>query len=335
MSGLVQGGIREICIGVEDIDAAIAYWRCFGYAPVQRGGLEAAQSLALYGVDQPLDAVRLGHGTARNGLVRLWRWPEPLSPGLSMARLRTPGNRWSVHKSDDLLRVWTHALVHQRQGRPIALRGPVINAHLKVPEAEQPTFRDAVPCALNLQIFTPEYQTVVMQRLHVDVGRYGTCDPGSLFQASEGCHMAIVVYTDDLSMFDFYDGVLGLKRQKARRLGHNPGNIASDMFDLEPGEFFTEIDFDDPESGDSTATHLPGRLRVFAVEAPMRDPDMTAQSQPGHLGYTLYSLATADIAAAHARLADHQATPVLTDEFGRPSFAFTSPDGYRWQMTAD
>lgn len=331
MTGICQG-VHEVGIGVRDARSALLHWEHFGFRLGAVGSLDRAAALALYGVDSPLHSWRLHHGVADKGLVRLMTWEEPLGPGLHMAPLRTPGNRWSVQKTDDLLTVWTHAEVARRQDHEISVLGPVLNARAAVPIAEQRPFAAAVPAAYNLQLFQPLFQQVVMQRQHIDVRRLGKIAPESLFRTSEVCHVGLVVYTAEVALFDFYEHALGLWRTTQHRFAYDPDSPASQMFALRPGEAFTEIDFDDPRARRDPGHSLAGRLRVFAVESPS-PPTPALDASPGQFGYSLYSVRSDDIhALRQAVIAGGAArvTAILENEFGEPSFSFRAPDGYAW-----
>lgn len=325
-------GIHEIGIGVPDLAAALQHWQAFGFRLATRGSLDRQRARALYGVDGALESWRLAHGDADKGLLRLMRWERPTGPGLAMTPLRTPGNRWTVQMTDDLLPVWTHAEVARRQGRPISVLGPVLNARAAVPVAQQRPFEAAVPATYNLQLFQPLFQQIVMQRLHIDARRLGTVGTGSLLRASEVCHVGLVAYNLPLATFDFYEHALGLLRTTQRRFPYDPESPASEMFALRPGEAFTEIDFDDPRSRAAPQASLAGRLRVFLVESPSPHP-AAVDACAGVLGYGLYTLRCADPGALRATVAAAGATavtPLLADEFDEPAFCFRSPDGYHW-----
>ena len=331
MTGDCQG-VHEVGIGVTDPDRALRHWESFGYRLGAAGSLNRTAALALYGVDSALRSWRLNHNAADKGLVRLMAWETSTGPGLGMAPLRTPGNRWSVQKTDDLLTVWTHAEVARRQGHAISVLGPVLNARAAVPIAEQRPFVAAVPAAYNLQFFQPLFQQVVMQRQHIDVGRLGTIAAASLFRTSEVCHVGLVVHTANLEIFDFYERALGLMRTTQRRFTYDPDSPASEMFALRPGEAFTEIDFDDPRARADPSHSLAGRLRIFAVES-SSPPVPQVDARPGQLGYALYTVRTDDLQTLRQAVIDggaERVTPILTDEFGAPAFSFCAPDGYAW-----
>lgn len=327
-------GVHEVGIAVVDLPAAIRHWQRFGYRIGDVGRLGGAASARLYGVAAALESVRLRHGNADKGLVRLMRWQTELAPGPGLAPLGTPGLRFSVQRTDDLLTVLTHARIAARQGMPIRIEGPVLNARIERPIAAQRPFEEPAPASYNLQIFQPSFQQVVMQRQGVDTRRLGAIDPSSLLRTTEICHVAIVAANVPVEVFDFYADVAGLCRTTQRRLEYDADSPATMMFALQPGESLTEIDFDDPRTADGSIANQSGRLRVFVLGTSRATASVTAR--PGHHGYCLYSLATADVAAlreAVRRAPASEVSALMPDEFGAPSFSFVAPDGYFWLAT--
>ncbi len=330
--GLI-GGVYEIGVGVADLDEALSFWQAAGYEPGARGELSAAAANQLYGVNSSLTSLRLNHLSASAGLVHLMHWQRPLGDGLNMAPLKTHGNRWSVHKTDDLLNAYVHGEAHRRQGHPIYLRAFEFNLNLGKPLADKRPFREPLAANTDLLLFRPEAQYILMRRLNFDIRRYGTVNPDSLLRASEGCHMALAIQGEDLGVFDFYEQVIGFKRGHQVEVSYRPGYMPSDVLELKPGESFAEVDFNDPQSSEHPAEQLPGRLRCFLLRSPEQLDDRLERAQPGHLGYSLYSLRCGDIAALHRRVSQSAATsitPVVADEFGHPAFAFRAPDGFAW-----
>lgn len=318
MSPGLLGGIHEVVIGVPDIDAAALHWRAFGYEVLRRGALDAAAAAALYGHPESMQAVRLGHGGATSGLIRLQQWNRPASAGLGSAPLRMPGSRWSVHRTLDITPalVWGRHLAKTVAGT--AVSGPVIHSV------------SAVAASINHAVLTPFYRHVLMVRHGIDVPRYGTPDDASLLGASEVAHAGMVVAATDAALLEFYP-LLGFKPMSVRRVVFDPESVATQLFPLYPGEALIEHDFDDPESAPGPG-QLPGRLRAFVLE-PGRDPPH--QTAPGDLGYCLYSLrhvACGHPDAGQAWLRERGATPLGAgpDEFGARSCRFRAPDGYQW-----
>lgn len=329
------GGVYDIGVGTSNVDDAIAFWESCGYRPGPRGVLSAAAAKALYGVDSAMTAVRMLHQNATAGLIRLMVWERPIGPGLQMAPLRTHGNRWSVHRTDNIANAFVHGEILRRQGRPIHLVGPNYNLDLGKKETLKRPFRETIAASGDVLLFQPEAQLVAMTRMNYAVPKYGTINPDCPLRLSEGCHMAIVLQGDDLGVFDFYDQVIGFKRYHRVDINYKPGYMPSDMFELSPDEDFTEVDFDNPEAGDAPAEHLPGRLRCFLFRSPRPPDDRLARAQPGHLGYSLFTARVGDIDAMRERVLSSRAsgvTQVMPDEFGEKAFSFTAPDGFAWTL---
>jgi len=333
----LAGGLYEIGVGVSALEAAIAFWRAFGYAPAARGTLTAGAARALYGVASAVTAVRLAHGAARHGLIRLQAWQTPTGPGLGFAPLRATGSRWSVHRTDDIMSVVNHAAALRQQGGAIRLRGPMLNLRAPARGYEQRPFAAPIRASHNFEMLFPEARVVAMQRFGVTMARYGTISDSALLRTTEGCHMGLVAVGEDFGLFDFYTEALGFKAGRRVHIAYEPGYTPSDFFELAPGEHFTECDFEDPDSGDTLDTQLPGRLRAFLIHNARPQPDLRPRARPGQLGYGLYTVRLRDLPAARAAVlayAKHggarDVTAILADEFGTPAFSFTAPDGYAW-----
>ncbi len=325
-------GVYEVCIGVPDLDEATAHWRSFGFAPIAEGKLDDASAAALYGVPSGLQSVRLGHGKANSGLIRLMQWDQPSGDGLGLAPLRATGCRWSVQRTEDLMLLWNHVEVLLARGVTIGSTGPEIDARLTGNAATSEPLKEAFPASRNLQLFQPHYQQVVMQRFNIEVSAYGSINPDCLFRTTELCHMAVV--TRDRSTVDFYEQALGFRKGSELTIGYNPDSVATRMFDLQPEEELTEINFENPLSGQTPAEILAGRLRVFYLNSNEPEEDLRDCAQFGQLGYCVYTGLVPDIIHAHQVLSNLEKPPAVVqyNEFDEDSFAFSAPDGYVWAL---
>jgi len=331
----IIGGVFDIGVGVPDAEEALLFWEACGYRAGPEGSLGSVKAKSLYGVDSDLRSIRLLHQDATAGLVRLMVWDKPSGVGLNKAPLKTHGNRWSVHKTDDLLNAYIHGEVYRRQGGDISLFGPEFNLDLGVNMEDKKPFREVLSSNGDVLLFTPHAQYILMTRINYDVSKYGTINVDCPLRGSEGCHMAIVVQGDDISIFDFYEDVIGFKRYHQVDIEYKPDYMPSKMFDLTPDESFSEVDFDDPEAGDAPSEHLPGRLRCFLCRAPFPLDDRLALSQPGNLGYSLFTVRVGDLNYMHRKVASSAAkttTEIMTDEFDNPAFSFVAPDGFTWTV---
>lgn len=335
-SGLI-GGIYDIGVGVSDLTAATEFWASCGYRRGPEGQLSAAEAKSLYGVDSGVQSVRLLHQNATAGLIRLMQWEKPVGPGLNMAPLRTHGCRWSVHRTDNIANAYVHGEVLRQQGKPIHLVGPHYNFDLGTRVQDKKPFKETLSASGDVLLFQPEAQLVAMTRMNFAVPKYGTINPDCPLRLSEGCHMAIVIQGEDIGIFDFYEEVIGFKRYHQVDIAYKPGYMPSDMFDLAPDETFSEVDFDDPEAGDDPTEHLPGRLRCFIVRSTKPADDRLGRAQPGHLGYSFYTVRVGDVGGMREKVRSSEAiavTEIYDDEFGTPSFSFRAPDGFAWTVMA-
>jgi len=251
----VDGGVREVVIGVPDLAEAVVHWREWGYHVDRPGALDADAARRLYGVGASLQALRLRHGTANCGLIRLWQWSPLASPaaGLGLSSMRSTGSRWSVHRTDDITAALGWARHLSRSMPPVSVTGPVVHSH------------GPGIASINLAVFTPLYRHVVLVRRGIDVPRYGTPDRLSPLGTSEACHVGLVLPDSMRAATQFYSA-LGLRLASERRVSFDPESVATQMFPLRPGEALTEMDFDDRAAGPGAA-QLPGRLRVFLLQS--------------------------------------------------------------------
>lgn len=311
----VDGGVREVVIGVPDLAEAAAHWREWGYRVDRPGALDADAAHRLYGVGASLQALRLRHGTACCGLIRLWQWSPPArtASGLGLAAMRSIGSRWSVHRTDDITAALGWAR-HLSQSMPtVSVTGPVVHSHGRG------------IASINLAIFTPLYRHVVLVRRGIDVPRYGTPDPLSLLGTSEACHVGLVLPDSMRAATRFYSA-LGLCLVSERRVSFDPESVATQMFPLRPGEALTEMDFDDPSAGPG-AGQLPGRLRVFLLQSSSAEACLSpALNALGYVAYTLRLQGNAAALRDSGAAVDGQGA----DEFGDDAVSFRAPDGQRW-----
>jgi catechol 2,3-dioxygenase-like lactoylglutathione lyase family enzyme len=320
-----------VIVTVPDLAAALHHWRPWGYRAGASGELSAAAASRLYGHASALRALRLEHGVARNGRIRLWQWADVRGPGLALAALRVPGSRWSVHRTHNITPAlaWAASLeraAHSVRGADdVRIVGPVTHAH-----------GDGA-ASINLAVLTAQFRHVVLVRHGIDVPRYGTPSPDALLGTSEVCHAGLVLPSAARASLPFYEA-LGLRRVSERRVLFDPRSVATQMFPLRPGEALREIDFDDPSAGPGPA-QLPGRLRVFMLErdaplGPASSADAAdATVRPGDLGYGPY------VVARPAALAPMIATGATVlaeepDEFGGRCARVAGPDGQTWLLTS-
>jgi len=333
----VLGGVYEIGIGIptDAIDECINHWQAFGYRVGPRGALSAYGAKSLYNVESDLTSVRLLHSDSNVGLVRIMAWDKPNGYGLNMANIRVPGVRWTVQKTADLLNIYNHALVAQRKGMPINVRGPDVNPDQLKKAEEKIPFREPIAANHELAIFQPLFQQLIMKRWVALLPNYGTVAEDSVMRTSEICHFATTVHNIDPAAYDLFTDVLGFVEGESLTLPYVENRIWTVMFDMVPGEEVSLRNFNNPNSGKGLEGELPGRFRPFIIHSASREKDRFIDSQPGNLGYSLFTCRVGNLSAMRDGVDEAGATnitKVVEDEFGSSAFSFTAPDGYVWTL---
>ena len=330
-----HSGLFEVCVGVPDLDTSVEYFASFGCSAGPRGSLPAAAAKRLYGVDSPLESVRLLHGTSDHGLIRLMHWDQPLNDGLGVeSHLRCIGSRWGTRLTNNVLGIANHAQAALDAGEPIGIIDPLLDVIGEVAggAAARP-FLDPIVGVREMVVVQPLYRQVFFQRFGYDSALYGSIATGSLLQTSQHTHCGLMVATDDHSVFDFYDQVLGLKRWMDAPTEYAKSRGGRAVYALPPGENFHIVDFDDPRSGHTRDDRRSGKLKCIRLPGNASIANKLAQSRAGCLGYSAYTWRCGDVVAMRQRITAAGATDVSdvgTDEFGASSLSFVAPDGYYW-----
>ncbi|MBU3672202.1 MAG: VOC family protein [Sinobacteraceae bacterium] len=329
------GGLHEVCVGVPDLETAIADFAAYGCYPLAQGTLTAAESLSRYGVNSVLRSARLGHQQSDHGLVRLMQWEKPLNTGLGLGpNLRAVGSRWGVRVTRSVFNIVNHAERAREAGLPISVIPPLLAVIGEVSgqRTAQP-FRDPIVGVREMVLLQPYYRQVFFERFGYDSPAYGQIDAASLLATSQHTHVGLMIADDDAHTLDFYDEILGLKRTLDEHTPYDNATGSRLIFGLEPGEGFHMVDFDDPRTGPALQERRSGKLKCVRFASAARIDRLLEHSRLGCLGYSGYCWRAHDIERMHRRLESagvRALTDVLVDEFGRPSLSFFAPDGYHW-----
>jgi len=331
------GGLYEVCVGVPDLAVAAADFAAYGCRAAESGALEARDARALYGVDSALRSLRLTHGDADHGLLRLMQWEQPRNAGLGMGEnLRCVGSRWGVRVTASVLNIVNHAERARAAGQPLSLIEPLLAVIGEVsgPDSAAP-FREPIVGVREMVLQQPYYRQVFFERFGYASPLYGQIDPASLLRSSQHTHCGLMIAADDPQLFDFYDGVLGLQRTLDAYTPHENASGSRRIFGLAPGEGFHMVDFDDPATGASLGARRSGKLKCVRFAGDAQIEHKLDQSRAGSLGYSLYCWRCHQLEAMHKRILQSGAqavSDVLQDEFGRRGFTFFAPDGYHWML---
>jgi catechol 2,3-dioxygenase-like lactoylglutathione lyase family enzyme len=332
------GGIYEVCIGVPEPLTAIQYWQQFGYRVDRSGGLTAAVSQQLYGVDSALRSIRLAHQNTQHGLIRLMVWDRSINDGLGMSSMKARGNRWATTLTADILNLLNHAEEANKAGLPVKYTQPHWEIIYNKEHRSRPFFDPAIGVR-EVMLLQPLTRQVLFQRFGYTLAHYGTIDQNSPFKTSQFTHMGLVIQDDSKQSLKFYEEVLGLLRVRDDVETSYESSLAGrEFFDLQPGEKFFVTAFDEPRSSatDVTAARS-GRLYIIRFPDRLTLPSQYEFARPGCLGMCGYTYRVNGLAEYWERIAAspaRQLTPIVEDEFGDRSCSFEAPDGYFWTLTA-
>ncbi|BCL36009.1 hypothetical protein [Nostoc sp. MS1] len=167
-----------------------------------------------------------------------------------------------------------------------------------------------------------ETRQAFFQRYNYNCPGYGTIEPDSPLLVSEGTHSSLV--TSDHSFVSFYADVFGLiPLTNSKRSGYQNPSTRQILILSEGQEFYLSA-FSSPKTN----------VGLFQVYSPLYStPDKRDYSQPGSSGLSLFTYKVDDIASFHQRVsqsAETNISPILTNEFGEPSFGLIAPDGTYW-----
>lgn len=341
------GGLHEVCYGVPDLESAISYWQAFGYQAVAHGRLDADRASVLYGVRSAVESVRLRHLDADHGHVRLMRWESPSGTGVGLVPLRGHGNRWVAQFARSCLDISNHVAAAKRKGAPMVDLAPsfidlsAYNPQLYGDHAPQP-FHDRLVAVREYTLLQPLWRQAFLERFHYDSPLMGRIDDGALLRTSQIVNASFIVSSDDATVFDFYEDVLGLKSVAVQEVPWDQAMASRGVFDLREGEMHWCHTLEEPRSGQAADTRRSGRLYLFRFPKSAALPDRLPMSQPGHLGCTLYTWRVRDLAELRKDCARHGNTVVgsqpVSDEFGVEALPCITPDGMTWtfqQATSD
>jgi catechol 2,3-dioxygenase-like lactoylglutathione lyase family enzyme len=328
-------GLHEICIGVTEPNAQIAYWEQLGYRVGTSGEISAADAKKLYGVDSKLKSIRLLHQDSDHGWIRLMIWEKPVNEGLGLVRLIAPGSRWTSTLTRDVLNLFNHAEAAERAKMPIKLVPPQWSEIYKLEQSAP--FTGNIVGVRELIVLQPLTRNMFFERFGYTAPTYGKINDAAKFKTSQVTHSGLVFASDDANAVKFYGDVLGLKLAVIeKKTSYDDLDPSSrNLYDMKPGEVYYGTSVDDPRAGPTPDTAVSGRMLIRRVPKGVMPENVIARSRPGSLGLSLYTYRVKGIASFHAKVKASQATNVteiLKNEFGEQSFSFVAPDGHTFTL---
>jgi hypothetical protein len=281
-------GLYEICVGVADPLPQIRYWETLGYRIGPIGELKADAARALYGVNSGLRSIRMLHQDAEHGLIRLMAWERPVNEGLGLAKLMTPGSRWTSTLTQDVLKLYNHAELAERAGAPIRVVTPQWSQIYNLGKPE-PFTGEAVGVR-ELIVLQPFSRNMFFERFGYTAASYGRVNEGAKFKTSQVTHSGLVFQSDDPDVVKFYGDALGLKLVNAET--HNTYESldagSRNLYAMKPGEEYYGTTADNPKSGRTPDTSVSGRLLLRRIPTRVKIENLMERSRPGSLGLSLY-----------------------------------------------
>ncbi|MEA5619485.1 VOC family protein [Cronbergia sp. UHCC 0137] len=329
-------GIYEVCIGVPEAITAVKYWEQFGYRVGQLGDLDASAANKLYGVNSPLQAIRLYHQGTDHGLIRLMIWQNPTNAGLGISTMKVKGNRWATTLTTDLLGFLNHVEEAKIAGWTIKYSSPYWEV-IYAKEKKSRPFVEPVAGVREMLVLQPLTRQVLFQRFGYVVPNYGSVNHNAAFSTSQFTHVGLIVQDDSKEILRFYEEVLGLLRVRDDvETTYESSEAGRDIFDLGVGEKYIVTAFDDPRSSQSNFLEArSGRLYIIRFPEEIKVESRFEAAQPGSLGMCLYTYRVQGIETYFQRVQSSmakQVTDIICNEFGEVSFSFISPDGYFWTL---
>ena len=329
-------GIYEVCIGTTDADSLIKYWQQFGYKVGETGAFSMDQALKLYNVRSKLKSIRLHHQDADHGLVRLFVWESPSNEGLQLSGMKIIGNRWSLTLTNNIHNLENHAEEAVEQRMPIHFVPSVRGEIYKLKQRPVP-FIDTYPLVREMCLLQPLSRQIFFQRFAYDLPLFGRIDENSFFQTSQFTNVGMVIYEND-DHLRFYDETLGLLRSHHGKPQESTYDdyLTRMIVGLEKDESCSSTYFDDPRSSTTDLQKVrSGRLKILRFPQDIKLENKLQYSNPGSLGYSLYTLRVTNINFFYDKVQRSNAsniTEICSNEFGETSFSFVAPDGYFWSI---
>ena len=330
-------GIYEACIGVRDPIPQIQYWEQFGYRIGAVGELSKSAVNQLYGVDSALRSIRLYHGDADHGLIRLMIWENPTNEGLKMSSMKVKGTRWTTTLTADVLNILNQIEAAVAADLPLKYTYPSWEIIYNKERKARP-FIDPAIGVREMMLLQPLTRQVLFQRFGYTMLSYGSINNSAPFKTSQITHMGMVIQDDSKETLKFYEETLGLLRVRDDVETNYDSKAGREIFELQKNEKFLVTAFDDPRSSKTNLQAArSGRLYIIRFPDSISIENHFEIAQPGCLGMSLYTYRVRGIKQYLNRIKASRVqkfTEVSLNEFGEESFSFVAPDGYFWTLVA-
>ena len=320
-------GVYEVMVGTDDAGPLLKHFAEFGFSVVREAEFSAAEAQALYGVSVKLRSLRLQNGGIdSHGLLRILEWGDAVSDGVGYAPPETIGQRMSVIRTRDIIRLHDIFMDARRQGERWFSIEPIFDDLYDMSD-KKPGIIERRIGVRESAVYGELFNHVFFQRYGYTIPGYGSIGDSSPLQASEFTHHDFIIKGDIGEVTAYYSSALGLKAENEPVLSGDWQPGPQRVFDMGPGKSHWYIGFVSPNN-------ICGKLKFFVPADMATAPDRSARQRIGAKGITLHSLYTPKLNYVHTLVSDYgiKVSPILNNEFGEKAFVFVGPDGASWQI---
>jgi len=318
-------GVYEVMMGTDNASYAIRYFGEFGFTVVDSASYSRKEAEALYGVSSALKSYRLQNGNIdSHGLLRLLVWENPVNDGIGYAQPETIGQRMSVMKTNDIIRLHDIYLTARNNGKRWLPTEPIADDLFNLNGGDKDFFSRPVLVRENA-VYGEFFNHVFFQRYGYHIEGYGTIEPQTKLKTSEFTHHDFIINASSMKEMSYLSTALGLKAEKKPELNGDWSKGPKRVFMMEPGYSHWYQGFVSPNN-------ICGKLKFFIPNSAR--PDKSEKQKIGALGITLHSFYTPKIELVYENVKEHKflSSQILKNEFGESSFVFTDNAGVSWQI---
>ncbi len=323
-------GVYEVMVGSDDAAPLIAYFGEFGFRVVAEASLTKREARKVYGVPSALRSYRLQNGAIdSHGLLRILEWRELQGPGVGYAPPETIGQRMSVMRTRDVVRLAdVFRDLREKAHQPWQLAGPVFDDLYGLMKGEL-SIQNRRVGVREMAVYGEFFNHVFFQRYGYQIPGYGIVGDHSPLQTSEFTHHDFIVRGDMEEISAYYSEVLGLRAEGDAVIDGDWQIGPRVVFLMEPGESHWYRGFVSPNNAC-------GKIKLFSAMDPAYVRDRSEGQKIGQAGITLHSYYTPKLAMVHRLAVEQGLSPsaIVKNEFGERSFVFTGPDQVSWQILA-
>ena len=321
-------GVYEVMVGTADAGQLVEYFTEFGFSVKTEARIDADTAQQLYGVNSALRSIRMQNGAVdSHGLLRLLEWERPLGPGVGYAPPETIGQRMSVMRTRDIIRLYDTFLdLRNKAGEPWLSTEPVFD-DLYGLQTDKVSIKERRVGVRENAVYGRFFNHVFFQRYGYTIPGYGTINEAAPLQTSEFTHHDFAVKGDLAVVTEYYMSVLGLRAETEPVISGDWQPGPRRVFLMEPGEGHWYVGFVSPNN-------ICGKLKFFVPRDQEQARYRSRHQRVGELGITLHSLYAPALEYVHelAMEQDLRPSPIMPNEFSERAFLFTGPDGVTWQI---